>query len=411
MKGIFIVVFIIALSACSSDNSDAQNDPIIGQSDIASNGDFLEAQKQAGGRHVDVAPYWLKPPQILAEHVPLAKLHKNGTIPHITIEPQGNTPLADINSGKLDTYFHQLGADLKNLGYEIWVRPMQEENGDFMPWSPRKNGQTEQDYINAFRRIYNIIKVQENATNAKFEYNVNNGSGGGNTFMGQYPGDAYCDFVGMDGYNWGTGASGWTSYWETFEEVFGVAYAAITTTGKCVIISEYGCGEPGGNKDQWITNAFNTVRNSGNYNKVYAMIYFDVGGYSPDFRLNTSTAARSAYNAAINFTSDFNNCVSGGINPTCSITSPANRATYIAPASITINATAIAPLGRTITKVDFYCGTTFLGTDNTSPYSYTWSSVATGSYSITAKATDNTSATVTSPAVSVIINNTGGTHE
>jgi chitodextrinase len=43
-----------------------------------------------------------------------------------------------------------------------------------------------------------------------------------------------------------------------------------------------------------------------------------------------------------------------------------------------------------------------LYSDNASPYAYTWSNVAAGSYSITAKATDNAGATTTSAAVNVV---------
>jgi GH18 family chitinase/chitodextrinase len=95
-------------------------------------------------------------------------------------------------------------------------------------------------------------------------------------------------------------------------------------------------------------------------------------------------------------------CGGGNVIPTASITSPANNATFTAPASITINANATDTDG-TISKVDFYNGTTLLGTDNTSPYSFTWSSVAAGSYSLTAKATDNSGGAGTSTGVAITV--------
>jgi Bacterial Ig domain len=98
--------------------------------------------------------------------------------------------------------------------------------------------------------------------------------------------------------------------------------------------------------------------------------------------------------------------VSGNKAPTVSITSPANGATFTAPASITINATASDSDG-TISKVEFYQGSTLLGTDTTSPYSYTWSNVAAGTYSLTAKAYDNLNASTTSTAVSVTVSSSG----
>ncbi|PJJ60567.1 Ig-like domain-containing protein [Hymenobacter chitinivorans] len=92
--------------------------------------------------------------------------------------------------------------------------------------------------------------------------------------------------------------------------------------------------------------------------------------------------------------------------PTVSLTSPANSATFAAPASITITANA-ADANGTVSKVEFYQGTTKLGEDLTAPYSFSWSSVAAGTYSLTAKATDNAGAATTSAAVTVTV--TGGT--
>jgi len=74
--------------------------------------------------------------------------------------------------------------------------------------------------------------------------------------------------------------------------------------------------------------------------------------------------------------------------PVATISAPVDNSTYTAPASITINATATVGTG-TITKVDFYNGTTLLGSDATSPYSYTWTNAPAGSYSICATATSS----------------------
>jgi hypothetical protein len=89
--------------------------------------------------------------------------------------------------------------------------------------------------------------------------------------------------------------------------------------------------------------------------------------------------------------------------PTVSITSPITNATYTAPASITINANA-ADADGTVSNVQFYNGTTLLGSDATSPYSFVWANVATGTYTLTARATDNAGAVTTSTAVTVTVN-------
>ncbi|MCF6352137.1 MAG: Ig-like domain-containing protein [Cyclobacteriaceae bacterium] len=61
-------------------------------------------------------------------------------------------------------------------------------------------------------------------------------------------------------------------------------------------------------------------------------------------------------------------------DPTVSITSPADAATFASGDDITIDATA-ADSDGTVTKVEFYQNGNLLGEDLTSPYSYTWASV------------------------------------
>ena len=95
----------------------------------------------------------------------------------------------------------------------------------------------------------------------------------------------------------------------------------------------------------------------------------------------------------------------GGTPPTVNITAPLNNATYTAPATVIITANASDADG-TISKVDFYAGTTLLGSDNSSPYSFVWNNVVAGSYAITTKATDNSNAVTTSAIINIIVNST-----
>ena len=103
----------------------------------------------------------------------------------------------------------------------------------------------------------------------------------------------------------------------------------------------------------------------------------------------------------------------GGNNnppPSISITPVAPNVTFVAPASITVslNASAVGA-GNSITKVDLYQGSTLVGTTssptapNSNTYSITWSNVAAGTYSITAKATDNLGVSTTSTPITVTV--------
>jgi|WetSurMetagenome_2_1015567.scaffolds.fasta_scaffold00011_26 uncharacterized repeat protein (TIGR02059 family) len=89
--------------------------------------------------------------------------------------------------------------------------------------------------------------------------------------------------------------------------------------------------------------------------------------------------------------------------PSVLITSPGNGTAFTAPATIPITANASDPDG-TVTKVEFYNGATKLGEILTAPFTYNWTSVAIGSYTLTAVATDNFNATTTSATVSIMVN-------
>jgi regulation of enolase protein 1 (concanavalin A-like superfamily) len=90
--------------------------------------------------------------------------------------------------------------------------------------------------------------------------------------------------------------------------------------------------------------------------------------------------------------------------PTVSLTAPANGTSYTAPATIMLTASASDPEGQ-LAKVEFYAGSTLLGTDTASPYTFPWSKVAAGSYSLTAVAYDAAGNKATSNAVSVTVGN------
>ena len=88
--------------------------------------------------------------------------------------------------------------------------------------------------------------------------------------------------------------------------------------------------------------------------------------------------------------------------PTVSLTAPTNGASFAALSSITVSATATDSDG-TISKVEFYANNELIGTDNTSPYSISWTNAAAGTYSITAKAYDNSGTSTTSAARSITV--------
>ncbi|MEO9803086.1 MAG: glycosyl hydrolase family 18 protein [Reichenbachiella sp.] len=93
--------------------------------------------------------------------------------------------------------------------------------------------------------------------------------------------------------------------------------------------------------------------------------------------------------------------------PTATLTAPLDGTSFQVGESITLEAGASDTDG-TVTKVEFFAGTTKLGEDTSSPYSFTWNNAAVGNYALTAKAIDNEAASGTSSAIAISVSDGTG---
>jgi len=90
------------------------------------------------------------------------------------------------------------------------------------------------------------------------------------------------------------------------------------------------------------------------------------------------------------------------IPPVVTLTNLTNGEVFIAGTNISVGAAASDADG-TVTRVQFFQGTTSLGIDATAPYQTNWNNVGVGNYTLTAVATDNNGVTSTSPPVNIIV--------
>lgn len=116
----------------------------------------------------------------------------------------------------------------------------------------------------------------------------------------------------------------------------------------------------------------------------------------------TLTAIARDTRGAATASSPVNVSVGTNVRPTVQLTAPAPGTTASAPAVIDLAASASDSDG-TIVGVDFYVGSTRVGSDSSAPYTARWNATNPGTYSFTAVARDNGSATATSSAVAVTI--------
>jgi RHS repeat-associated protein len=90
------------------------------------------------------------------------------------------------------------------------------------------------------------------------------------------------------------------------------------------------------------------------------------------------------------------------VRPMITIDTPTNNQTFAAPANISVSATA-SDVDGMVTNVSFFNGTTKLAEFTTVPYSFTWSNVLGGNYTLRAEARDNHGLSATSQVSVVVI--------
>ena len=144
---------------------------------------------------------------------------------------------------------------------------------------------------------------------------------------------------------------------------------------------------------------------SGNYTNSVNVGNSTTATLSPLMKGATYFVVVTSYNAAslqslpsneISFT------VPDNIPPAVTLTNPQSGASFSASSPISVAATASDADGS-ITKVEFYAGTSLVGQDTNSPYAATWSNPAAGNYLLTALAYDDSGTAVRSSGVAITV--------
>lgn len=196
-----------------------------------------------------------------------------------------------IAAGDHDAYVRRWAREAAAWDKTFYLRPMHEMNGTWSPWGVGINGNTSESFIAAWRHIHDIFE-QEEATNVRWVWSPNIAYSKSTPFREVYPGDAYVDWVALDGYNWGTSKTGHS--WRSMVEVFGPSYDTLAKmTGKPMMITETASSEAGGDKAAWIRRGFLESMPT-KFPRVVAVTWFDKDK-EIDWRIDSSPASLEAY--------------------------------------------------------------------------------------------------------------------
>jgi len=229
----------------------------------------------------------------------IKKVLDYGAIPHIVWEPwhwsdHNKISLQDIVDGKWDDYIASWAKGVKGFDKPVFLRVAHEFNIDGYPWGVIHNNKDPKLYIAAYRHVVDIFK-REKAANVKWVWcfmNYSYPEESWNDWVAAYPGDEYVDWVGIDGYNWGT-TQDW-SQWQAFKYLFRdqIRLSKKLWPDKPIMIAEFSSAEKGGDKAAWIRELPGYLKSS--MRDIDLIVWFDLDKET-DWRIKSSKAACQAY--------------------------------------------------------------------------------------------------------------------
>lgn len=262
------------------------------------NMNYVQQFAQQAGRQPAMIMWY----QDWAQVFPLEDVKKvgdYGAVPHIVWEPwywnnHQEVQVKDIIAGKWDGYIESWAKAIKAYGRPIFLRVGHEFNIDGYPWGLVNNDKNPETYIKAFRHVVDVFR-RNGTTNAKWVWapmNYSFPAEAWNDWTKAYPGDNYVDWIGFDGYNWGTTQS-WSD-WQAFKYLFRdqVRLARKLWPKKPIMVAEFASAEKGGDKAAWLKELPSYLKTS--MRDIEAIVWFDLKKET-DWRIDSSEKSLAAF--------------------------------------------------------------------------------------------------------------------
>ncbi|HEY6549849.1 MAG TPA: glycosyl hydrolase [Solirubrobacterales bacterium] len=233
----------------------------------------------------------------------LDAIWSRGGVPMVTWEPQSylgrSFSLRSIQRGRFDEYARRSARAAAAWGLPILVRFGHEMNGTWYPWARGVAGNNSYRLKAVWRRLVGIFRTQ-GADNVEWVWTPNVNTGGEFPFRDLYPGDAWVDWVGFDGFNWALRGE-----WNSFTDIVDNSYEEMAKiSSRPMIVAETGSSQTGGDKAAWVASALR--REIPKLDRIRAVVWFndkfeDEGaesGAGLDARVNSSRASLRALRSA-----------------------------------------------------------------------------------------------------------------
>jgi beta-mannanase len=213
----------------------------------------------------------------------------SGRVPLVTFGAGGDT--REVASGLHDGYLRSVADGLRSLGAPILLRyaPAPDVTAD-QSWV--RSGA---DYVAAWRHVHQLLAGAQVAWVWSPTASAFAGARGG---VEQYwPGDAYVDWIGADGYNWYGCPS---ATWRGFGAIFRAFYSWGAAMGKPLMISATASTEDAADpmaKARWFDDALSTLQTA--MPKVKALVYHN-SARRCDWRVESTPASLDSFRRLAN---------------------------------------------------------------------------------------------------------------
>lgn len=204
----------------------------------------------------------------------------------VQLQPHGAT-LASVAAGGSDAYLRSYADAVVAFGHPVILSFGHEMNGTWYSWGYSRTSPA--TFVAAWRHIVRVFRA-EGAANVTWLWAVNSIEGAASSLSQWWPGAAWVNWTGIDGY--------YFRATDMFGSVFGSTIADIRVfSGAPLLIAETAVGTTPDRESQ-IDALFAGVRAE----RLAGVVWFDAaqhaGLYHQDWRLEDDPSARAAFSSA-----------------------------------------------------------------------------------------------------------------